>query len=80
MENVIIKTDVIELQKAMIEIGFKTNKSLADASGINRNTIGQILKGEKQPSYDVMVRLVSTLKLSEQKAGRIFFAPYLRNA
>lgn len=80
MENVIRKTDVIELKKAMIEKGFKTNKSLADASGINRNTIGQLLNGEIQPSYDVMVRLVATLELSEHYAGRIFFAPNLRDA
>ena len=79
MENVIRKTDVIELKKVMIEKGFKTNMSLADASGINRNTIGQLLNGEIQPSYDVMVRLVATLELSEHNAGRIFFAPYLRN-
>lgn len=79
MENVIRKTDVIELKKVMIEKGFKTNTSLADASGINRNTIGQLLNGEIQPSYDVMVRLVATLELSEHNAGRIFFAPHLRN-
>ena len=79
MENVTRKTDVIELKKAIIEKGFKTNKSLAEASGINRNTIGQLLNGEIQPSYDVMVKLVATLELSEHNAGRIFFAPDLRN-
>ena len=79
MENVIRKTDVIALKKVMIEKGFKTNSSLADASGINRNTIGLLLNGEIQPSYDVMVRLAATLELSEHIAGRIFFAPYLRN-
>lgn len=79
MENVIRKTDVIELKKMMIERGFNTNTSLAEASGINRNTIGQLLNGEIQPSYDVMVKLVATLELSEHDAGRIFFAPHLRN-
>lgn len=79
MENVIRKTDVIALKKLMIEKGFKTNKSLADASGIDRNTIGKLLNGEIQPSYYVMVKLAATLGLSELDAGRIFFAPYLRN-
>lgn len=79
MENAKRKTDVIALKKAIIEKGFKTNTSLADASGINRNTIGLVLNGEIQPSYDVMVKLIATLELSELDAGRIFFAPNLHN-
>lgn len=79
MVNVVRKTDVIALKKIMIEQGFNTNTSLADASGINRNTIGMLLNGEIQPSYDVMVKLVATLELTEHEAGRIFFAPHLRN-
>jgi transcriptional regulator with XRE-family HTH domain len=78
VENVIRKTDVIELKKKMIERGFNTNTSLAEASGINRNTIGQLLNGEIQPSYDVMAKLAATLELSEHDAGRIFFALHLR--
>lgn len=73
------KTDTIELKKAMIEKGFNTNISLAYASGINRDTLGKVLNGQIQPSYDVMNRLIATLELSETKAGRIFFAPNLRN-
>ena len=74
-----IKTDVKELQKIMIDKGFRTITSLSAASGINRNTLGQLLSGEKQPSTDVMFRLVATLELNELDAGRIFFARNLRD-
>ena len=73
------KTDTIELKKAMIEKGFNTNISLSIASGIDRNTLGKVLSGQMQPSYDVMNRLITTLELSETRAGRIFFAPNLRD-
>lgn len=79
MDANVRKTDTIELKKAMIEKGFNTNISLATASGVNRDTLGKVLNGQIQPSYDVMNRLITALELSENEAGRIFFAPYLRN-
>lgn len=79
MDANVRKTDTIELKKAMIEKGFNTNISLANASGINRDTLGKVLNGQIQPSYEVMNKLITTLELSETKAGRIFFAPDLRS-
>lgn len=78
METKATKTDTIALQKVMIDKGFRTITSLAKRSGVNRNTLGQIINGQVQPSYDVMMKLVITLELSETQAGCIFFAPDLR--
>lgn len=80
METINIKTDVKELQKIMIDKGFRTITSLSIASGVHRNTLGKVLNGEMQPSTDVMFKLVATLELSELDAGRIFFARDLRDA
>ena len=80
MEQMRRKTDTIELQKQMIGNGYPTIQSLSRASGINRNTLGDIVKGRAQPTYDVMLKLIEFLNLSEIDAGRIFFAPDLRDA
>ena len=79
METKARKTDTTALLKVMVEKGFRTNTSLAVKAGVNRNTLGQVLNGQIQPSYDVMCKLVTTLELSEIEAGRIFFAHDLRN-
>jgi transcriptional regulator with XRE-family HTH domain len=74
----IFKTDYIELRKIMAEKEIKTTKELAEKSGINRNTLGDILNGKIQPSADVMERLVITLEIKPEKAGKIFFKDNLR--
>lgn len=74
------KTDHIELRKIMAEKEIKTIKELSEKSGVNRNTLSQIFNGEKQPSSDVMERLVMTLNIKPEKAGSIFFKQNLRNA
>lgn len=73
------KTDIIELKKAMIEAGLDKIIDLAEASGVDRNTISKILSGEIQPSSNVMERFVIALSLPPERAGRIFFNPNLRN-
>lgn len=75
-----IMTDTIALEKLMIEKGYRTNKSLADASGIDRTTLGKVLSGLIQPSTDVMYKLVVTLEMSKEQAGCIFFAHVLHDA
>ena len=72
-------TDTVAIKKIMAERGFKTISSLADKSGINRNTLGKVIDGKAQPSSDTMFRLVDTLGISAAKAGEIFFAVNLRN-
>ena len=61
--------DVKELKKAMIDAGIDTIQDLSDKSGINRNTLSDILKEKIYPSSDVMVRLANTLSLPTEKCG-----------
>lgn len=75
----IYKTDVIELKKSMIDAGFDKIINLSDASGIDRNTLSKVINGDAQPSSNVMDKLVSTLQLSPEKAGKIFFGQNLRS-
>lgn len=77
---VMFVTDVIALQKVMLEQGIKTNKQLSEVCGVDRNTIGRILKGEEQPSSTTMYKLASGLNMKSDVAGSIFFSPNLRNA
>lgn len=73
------KTDSIELRKIMAEREIRTIKELAEKSGINRNTLAQVLSSKKQPSSDVMEKLVAALDIKPEKAGTIFFKYYLRD-
>ncbi len=73
-------TDTVAIKKIMAEKGFKTISSLADQSGINRNTLGKVIDGKAQPSSDTMFRLVDTLGIPAAEAGKIFFAVNLRDA
>ncbi|RGZ00187.1 helix-turn-helix transcriptional regulator [Clostridium sp. AM58-1XD] len=75
----IYKTDIIELKKAMIDVGLDKLVNLSEVSGIDRNTLSKIINEEVQPSSSVMDKLVVTLKLTPEKAGQIFFNPLLRN-
>lgn len=73
--------DIKELKKAMIDADLDSIQKLADASGVNRNTVGDVVNGNILPSSDVMRKIASALKLSSERAGRIFFAMQLtRNA
>lgn len=73
----IFKTDTIALRKSMIDAGFDKIVELADASGIDRNTLSKVINGEAQPSSNVMDKLVSALQLAPEKAGQIFFSQNL---
>lgn len=75
----IYKTDIKEIKKIMIDRGIGTMTELSEKSGINRNTLSQVLSGESQPSSDVMDKLVSALNIEPEKAGHIFFSLNLRN-
>ena len=72
--------DIIALKKLMIEKGFKTIGALADVSGIGRTTLGKVLDGKIQPSTDTMFKLMDTLDIPDEEAGKIFFATNLRRA
>lgn len=74
-----LKTDTIALKKIMIEKGYDKIVDLSRKSGIDRTTLGRVLKGKSQPTTDVMYKLVDTLEIPPETAGIIFFSPNLRN-
>lgn len=71
------KTDTAELRKVMAENGIVTILDLAEKTGLHRGTLGKVLRGEIQPSADVMYKLTETLNIDPERAGRIFFADNL---
>lgn len=70
--------NTIELQKVLIEKGIRTIVDLSERTSINRNTLGDVLSGKRQPSYITMTKLVESLELNSEQAGQIFFKPDLR--
>lgn len=73
-------TDTAALKKLMIDSDIRTTKELSEKSGVNRNTLAQILNGKAQPSTDVMQKLILCLRIEPTTAGAIFFASNLRGA
>ena len=69
------KVDTKELRAQMARRGYTTIGQLTDVTGINRNTLSDILNGESYPSGIVMQKIVKALELEPEAAGRIFFAP-----
>lgn len=69
--------DTQELRKAMIDANLPTAVSLAEASGVDRNTIGLILNGKSKPSASVIEKLARALVLDGEGIGRIFFSKKL---
>lgn len=64
----IFTTDVIALRKLMVENNINSISELANRTGVNRNTLGQVLNGENQPSTYVMDKLVRTLNIKQEEA------------
>lgn len=53
--------------------------SLAEAIGVNRDTISNVLNGKTAPSYPVINAVFFELELTPQEAVDIFFSNNLRN-
>lgn len=66
--------DARALKKAMIDKDINTIAELEEKSGVNRNTLAGILKGEGMPSYETISGLADALALDGETTGRIFFA------
>lgn len=75
----IYKTDIIALKKILVEQNLDKITALSETTGLDRNTLSKILSGDAQPSSNVMDKLVSSLGMSPEVAGAIFFNPDLRN-
>lgn len=67
------EVDTEELQIEMIRAGYKTISAFAKAAGINRNTTAEVVNGSAYPSSVVMAKMVRTLGIGAERAGRIFF-------
>lgn len=74
----IYRTDTNEIKKIMIDRDIRSITELSEKSGIGRNTLAKVLNGQIQPSSDTMEKLVYTLKIPPEKAGKIFFMHTLR--
>ena len=51
------KVDTKKLQKAMIDADIKTIEQLSELTGVNRNTLSDIINGKIFPSSMVMSKL-----------------------
>ena len=65
--------DTIELRKAMAEAQLNTIADLSEKSGVNRNTVSDVLNGKIRPSGTVIERMAEALALDGAGIGRIFF-------
>lgn len=70
--NFVVDTNTI--RKKMIDQNIKNITELSQKSGINRNTLAEVLNSKSKPSSHVMEALIITLNLSPDEAGQIFFA------
>ena len=67
------EVDIAELRKRMIENDCDTIEKLSDASGVNRNTVADVVKGRTFPSSIVMSKIGQALNISSNDMGSIFF-------
>lgn len=57
----------------MIDLNIRNITELSKRSGVNRNTLSDVISGKAKPSSHVMEALIETLDLSPDEAGQIFF-------
>lgn len=69
--------DTAKLRYYMEKSSVKTAGSLAEKSGVNRNTIQGVLNGSVLPSSEVMDKIIMSLSIPLSEAGGIFFAEKL---
>lgn len=57
----------------MIELGIDSFTELSELSGVDRNTISDVVNNKRRPSAQTMDKLFKTLELTSEEGGRIFF-------
>lgn len=62
------------LKKLMIDKNLNTIGELSELSGVNRNTLSDIVNDGYLPSGDTMIKLADALDMNPEIAGSIFFA------
>ena len=65
--------DTIEMRKAMAEARINSISALSEATGVNRNTLSDILNDKIRPSGTVIEKIAKALSLDPETVGRIFF-------
>ena len=71
------RVNIVELKKIMVEQNLDKIIELSAASGVNRNTLSQILNDSVRPSTSVIERLMLVLHIPPERVGAIFFSPEL---
>lgn len=71
------RVNIVELKKIMVEQNLDKIIELSAASGVNRNTLSQILNDSVRPSTPVIERLILVLHIPPERVGPIFFSPDL---
>lgn len=68
-----------KLKGLIYEKGFNYS-SLAEKSGIDRNTISNVIEKGQKPSLTTMNALFYVLEMTEEQGGEIFFSENLQEA
>lgn len=66
-----------KLKGLIYEKGFNYS-TLAEETGINRNTISDVIEKGQRPSLTTMNALFYVLDMTEEQGGEIFFSENLR--
>ena len=67
--------DTVELRKLLIDKNIDSISAFAELSGVGRDTVSGVLKGEIRPSTAVMDKFIAALELEPAAAGSIFLSP-----
>lgn len=79
MTRVNYSVDTTRLKIALAVNNLTNLSKFARETGLSRETIGRILKGDR-PSSETIIKIAVVLNLSTQDVAEIFFVQGLRNA
>lgn len=65
--------DTVELKKLMAENHIDTISDLEKVTGVNRNTLSDVLNGKIFPSAHVIGKLIAGLNIPNERVGSVFF-------
>lgn len=71
--------DSCALRKKALDKGLVKINEISEKTGVNRNTLSDILSNNTQPSTSVINALISNLDIPQEDVGSIFFAKNLRD-
>jgi len=60
------------LESKMVLYGYNIG-TFANAIGVSRDTVSNLLKGKTKPSYNLIVAICDTLRLNQGELHNIFF-------